>query len=51
MEHHAFKIASTFDPQGDQPKAIAELAKGIKEGKRHQTLLGGYRYRQNVYNE
>ncbi|UXU54570.1 excinuclease ABC subunit UvrB [Staphylococcus agnetis] len=40
MEHHAFKIASTFDPQGDQPKAIAELAKGIKEGKRHQTLLG-----------
>lgn len=40
MEHHAFKIASNFDPQGDQPKAIAELAKGIHEGKRHQTLLG-----------
>lgn len=40
MEYHAFKIASNFDPQGDQPKAIAELAKGIHEGKRHQTLLG-----------
>ncbi|MCO4328529.1 excinuclease ABC subunit UvrB [Staphylococcus hyicus] len=40
MEHHAFKIASNFDPQGDQPKAIVELAKGIHEGKRHQTLLG-----------
>ncbi|MFT2203019.1 excinuclease ABC subunit UvrB [Staphylococcus chromogenes] len=40
MEHHDFKIASEFDPQGDQPKAIAELAKGINEGKRHQTLLG-----------
>ncbi|WP_381419957.1 excinuclease ABC subunit UvrB [Staphylococcus hyicus] len=40
MEHHVFKIASNFDPQGDQPKAIAELAKGIHEGKRHQTLLG-----------
>ncbi|RIM11417.1 excinuclease ABC subunit UvrB [Staphylococcus chromogenes] len=40
MEHHDFKIASEFDPQGDQPKAIAELAKGINEGNRHQTLLG-----------
>lgn len=40
MEHHDFKIASEFDPQGDQPKAIVELAKGINEGKRHQTLLG-----------
>ncbi|MBI5974066.1 excinuclease ABC subunit UvrB [Staphylococcus canis] len=40
MEHHPFKINSDFNPQGDQPKAIAELVKGIKEGKRHQTLLG-----------
>ncbi|UEX89740.1 excinuclease ABC subunit UvrB [Staphylococcus ratti] len=40
MEHHDFKIASAFDPQGDQPKAIAALVKGINEGKRHQTLLG-----------
>lgn len=40
MEHHPFKINSKFDPQGDQPKAIAELAEGVKQGKRHQTLLG-----------
>ncbi|WP_281191092.1 excinuclease ABC subunit UvrB [Staphylococcus schleiferi] len=40
MEHHDFKIASKFDPQGDQPKAIEALVRGIKEGKRHQTLLG-----------
>ncbi|QLK85532.1 excinuclease ABC subunit UvrB [Staphylococcus sp. 17KM0847] len=40
MEHHDFKVRSKFQPQGDQPKAIDELAKGIREGKRHQTLLG-----------
>ncbi|UXR86380.1 excinuclease ABC subunit UvrB [Staphylococcus felis] len=40
MEHYPFKINSKFDPQGDQPKAIAELVKGVKAGKRHQTLLG-----------
>lgn len=40
MEHHPFKINSKFNPQGDQPKAIAELAEGVKQGKRHQTLLG-----------
>ncbi|REI09055.1 excinuclease ABC subunit UvrB [Staphylococcus felis] len=40
MEHYPFKINSNFDPQGDQPKAIAELVKGVKAGKRHQTLLG-----------
>ncbi|URY17631.1 excinuclease ABC subunit UvrB [Staphylococcus pseudintermedius] len=40
MEHHDFKIASNFEPQGDQPQAIKALVKGIEEGKRHQTLLG-----------
>lgn len=40
MEHHDFEIASNFEPQGDQPQAIKALAKGIREGKRHQTLLG-----------
>ncbi|MDK3914701.1 excinuclease ABC subunit UvrB [Staphylococcus pseudintermedius] len=40
MEHHDFKIASNFEPQGDQPQAIKTLVKGIEEGKRHQTLLG-----------
>ncbi|AVQ34334.1 excinuclease ABC subunit UvrB [Staphylococcus muscae] len=40
MEHHDFKVVSQFDPQGDQPRAIDELVQGIKDGKRHQTLLG-----------
>ena len=40
MEHHPFKIVSEFTPQGDQPAAIEKISKGIKEGKRHQTLLG-----------
>ena len=35
-----FKIHSIFKPSGDQPKAINELVKGIKEGKKHQVLLG-----------
>ncbi|MCS4487320.1 excinuclease ABC subunit UvrB [Staphylococcus americanisciuri] len=40
MEHHDFKVVSQFDPQGDQPRAIDALVKGIQDGKRHQTLLG-----------
>lgn len=40
MAHHEFKIASNFEPQGDQPQAIKALVEGIKAGKRHQTLLG-----------
>ena len=35
-----FKMESDFEPAGDQPKAIAELAEGIERGDRHQTLLG-----------
>jgi excinuclease ABC subunit B len=35
-----FKIVSEFEPKGDQPKAIEELAKGIDAGHRFQTLLG-----------
>jgi len=37
----AFQLASEYHPQGDQPKAIAELTEGINEGLRLQTLLGG----------
>ncbi len=33
-------MESEFGPQGDQPKAIAELVGGLKAGMRHQTLLG-----------
>ncbi len=35
-----FKLHSDYKPAGDQPKAIEALVKGLKEGDRHQTLLG-----------
>lgn len=35
-----FKLTSEYMPTGDQPEAIAELAKGVEEGLPHQTLLG-----------
>ena len=35
-----FKLRSDYTPQGDQPRAIAELTAGIKRGDKHQTLLG-----------
>jgi excinuclease ABC subunit B len=35
-----FKLTSEYIPTGDQPKAIAQLVKGIEEGEMHQTLLG-----------
>ena len=35
-----FKLASQFQPAGDQPTAIAQLLDGIESGLAHQTLLG-----------
>lgn len=35
-----FKIHSKYTPSGDQPAAIDSLVKGLKEGKKHQVLLG-----------
>ena len=35
-----FVLKSAFKPTGDQPQAIAELVRGIREGKKKQTLLG-----------
>lgn len=35
-----FELVSSYQPQGDQPKAIDKLVQGIKEGKQHQVLLG-----------
>ncbi|MGA2487460.1 MAG: excinuclease ABC subunit UvrB [Roseiarcus sp.] len=35
-----FKIASEFEPKGDQPHAIDELVKGIVAHERDQVLLG-----------
>jgi len=35
-----FKVESPFQPTGDQPEAIKQLAEGIRQGYKHQTLLG-----------
>jgi len=35
-----FELVSNYQPQGDQPRAIDQLVKGINEGRKHQTLLG-----------
>ena len=35
-----FKLHSDYQPAGDQPQAIAELLKGLKEGQKNQVLLG-----------
>ncbi|NVJ91577.1 MAG: excinuclease ABC subunit UvrB [Methylocystaceae bacterium] len=35
-----FKLVSDFKPSGDQPEAIAELVKGIRDGEKDQVLLG-----------
>ena len=34
------RLQAPYSPQGDQPKAIARLVKGVNDGKRYQTLLG-----------
>ncbi len=35
-----FNVVSDFTPTGDQPQAIEQLSRGIREGDRYQTLLG-----------
>jgi excinuclease ABC subunit B len=35
-----FHVESPFEPAGDQPQAIAQLARGVEDGLRYQTLLG-----------
>ena len=35
-----FDLQSPYEPAGDQISAIQELVDGIKQGKKHQTLLG-----------
>lgn len=35
-----FKLKSPFKPTGDQPNAIKELTKNLKDGVKHQVLLG-----------
>src|SRR3954471_9882085 len=40
MPRAAFDLQAPFQPAGDQPKAIAELSRGLERGDRFQTLLG-----------
>src|ERR1700721_24623 len=35
-----FQLSTTYKPQGDQPRAIAELISGIHAGEKDQVLLG-----------
>ncbi|HEY3153089.1 MAG TPA: excinuclease ABC subunit UvrB, partial [Candidatus Binatia bacterium] len=35
-----FQLVADFNPQGDQPQAIAKLVKGLEVSRRHQVLLG-----------
>ena len=35
-----FRLQSPFQPAGDQPQAIAALTEGLREGRRHQVLMG-----------
>jgi excinuclease ABC subunit B len=35
-----FKLASDYEPRGDQPEAILQLVRGVNDGDRHQVLLG-----------
>ncbi|MGD1049391.1 MAG: excinuclease ABC subunit B, partial [Candidatus Krumholzibacteriaceae bacterium] len=35
-----FKLTSQYRPTGDQPEAIDGLARGIRAGRKFQTLLG-----------
>jgi len=35
-----FKLTSSFEPQGDQPQAIAQLLESVRSGTRDQVLLG-----------
>jgi excinuclease ABC subunit B len=35
-----FRLVSDFEPRGDQPEAIRRLEAGLREGRKHQVLLG-----------
>ncbi|MBO4600689.1 MAG: excinuclease ABC subunit UvrB [Bacilli bacterium] len=35
-----FNLSSKYKPSGDQPEAIEKIVNGIKNGKKHQVLLG-----------
>src|SRR6266516_6867069 len=35
-----FKLVSDYSPQGDQGRAIEQLVRGVRDGEKHQVLLG-----------
>ena len=35
-----FKLSSDYEPRGDQPEAITQLTRGVRDGDKHQALLG-----------
>ena len=37
---HPFKLVSKFKPTGDQPQAIEQILKGVREGKQFQVIKG-----------
>ncbi|MFH1038847.1 MAG: excinuclease ABC subunit UvrB [PVC group bacterium] len=39
-EQAPFRLVTDFIPRGDQPRAIRELVSGLREGRKHQVLLG-----------
>ena len=40
VDQQQFVVVSDYQPAGDQPQAISQLAEGIERGDRFQTLLG-----------
>ena len=36
----SFRLASDYQPTGDQPQAIDALVRSLRAGHKHQTLLG-----------
>jgi excinuclease ABC subunit B len=40
IDVHSFRLASDYEPCGDQPEAIRELVRGVEGGEKHQVLLG-----------
>lgn len=39
-QNEKFEVVSKYQPTGDQPKAIDQLVKGLKNGEKEQILLG-----------
>lgn len=44
-----FKLVSEYSPTGDQPEAIGQLVSALRDGCRHNTLLGVTGSGQDVY--